>query len=85
MLKQRRKRYTENWQPVSLYDSEGYFRGQAIFETEKEARKYMKIYQSTLQVRNEQNNSNNQDRKIFRENERPEISYPPYYKRHRYN
>jgi hypothetical protein len=53
VLKQRPKRYTENWRPVSLYDSEGYFRGQAIFETEKEARKYMKIYQSTLQVGNE--------------------------------
>ena len=76
---------TETSQAVSLYDSQDYFRGQAIFETEKEARKYMKIYQSTLQVRNEQNNSNNQDRKIFRENKRPKISYPPYYKRHRYN
>jgi hypothetical protein len=93
VLKQRRKRYTENWQPVSLYDSEGYFRGQAIFETEKEARKYMKIYQLTLQVRNEQNHSNNQDRKIridlkiFKESEKPQISsYPSFYfKRRRYN
>jgi hypothetical protein len=65
ILKQKRKRYAETWQPVSLYNSEDYFRGQAIFETEKEARKHMEIYQSRLQARNNSNtSSNNQNNKI---------------------
>jgi hypothetical protein len=55
---------SENWQPVALYDNENYFRGPAVFETEKEARKYMEIYESKLQARNDSNTSNNQNNKI---------------------
>jgi hypothetical protein len=68
-------------------------RGQAIFETEKEARSYMKLCESRLQARSEQNQSNNQnnkiriDLKIFRESEKPQVSsYPSFYfKRHGYS
>jgi hypothetical protein len=90
-LKQKRKRYAENWQAVSLYDSEDYFRGQAIFETESEAKYYMKKYQSMLQARNDSTNSNNPDKKIniqlkiFAEKEIPQISYPFYYKKRSYS
>ena len=94
VLKQKRlNSRTETWQHVSLYDSQDYFRGQAIFETEKEARSYMKLCESRLQARSEQNQSNNQnnkiriDLKIFRESEKPQVSsYPSFYfKRHGYS
>jgi hypothetical protein len=53
VLKQRRPRSrinanTETWQPVSLYDSEDYFRGQAIFETEREAQAYLLKYNARI-------------------------------------
>jgi hypothetical protein len=85
VLKQKRKhyKYKDNWQPVSLYDSEDYFRGPAIFETEKEARSYMKKYQLKIQAKNDSNMSNNQDKKIniqlkiFKENEKLEMNQIP--------
>jgi hypothetical protein len=36
---------------VSLYDSENHFRGPAIFETEKEAEEYLKVYLERMQKR----------------------------------
>jgi hypothetical protein len=90
VLKQKRPHSrTETWQPVSLYDSEDYFRGQAIFDTEKEVRSYMKLYELRLRARSEQNNSNNQNRKIridlkiFKESEKPQMNQVPFVFSHR--
>jgi hypothetical protein len=75
----------ESWQAVSLYDSENYFRGPAVFETEIDAKKYLKIYQSRLTNWNEQNQSNNYVSKssvqlrIFKESERPPVDLPFYH------
>jgi hypothetical protein len=83
-LKQKRAHNHYNtWQPVSLYDSEDYFRGPAIFETEKEAKSYMKKYNDRLtnSNRNNLNRSYNQENnkikiqlKIFKENEKLQIN-----------
>ena len=84
ILKQKRAHNHYNtWQPVSLYDSEDYFRGPAIFETEKEAKSYMKKYNDRLtnSNRNNLNRSYNQENnkikiqlKIFKENEKLQIN-----------
>jgi ubiquitin C-terminal hydrolase len=89
VLKQKRKYHdTESWQPVSLYDNENHFRGEAIFETEKDAEEYMKIYSDRLaNKRNEQNKSNNYvsktsvQLKIFEENEKLKTDFLPLYRR----
>jgi hypothetical protein len=91
IIKTKRSKHTrsENWQPVSLYDSEDYFRGQAIFEIEKEAKLYMKKYNGRVTNRNNSTKPNNPDKKIkialkiFAEDEKPQISYPFYYIRRR--
>lgn len=47
------------WQTVSLYDNENHFRGQACFDNKRDAQEYMKIYNSMLTNRNEQQNQSN--------------------------
>ena len=89
-MKQKRAAHSRNgtWQVASLYDNENHFRGQAIFETEKEAHKYMKIYNDRLQTRNDSNNSsnnpdskinNNIQLKIFAEKEKPQDQQMPFF------
>ena len=92
-MKQNRAAQSRNgtWQDVPLYDNENHFRGQAIFETEKEAHEYMKIYNDRLQTRNDLNMSNNHGSKInvqlkiFEENDKPQVDSPFYYKKRSYN
>ena len=64
ILKQKRirKRYSERWQPVSLYDSQDYFRGQAIFENLNDARSYKKRYIERILSINDLKNYND---KVF--------------------
>ena len=77
-MKQKRAAHSHNgtWQDVSLLDSDGYFRGQAIFETEKEALKYLEIYNDRLQKRmlNNPCSKMNIQLKVFKEGERSEIN-----------
>jgi hypothetical protein len=63
ILKQKRirKHYSEKWQTVSLYDSEDYFRGQAIFETLSDAKSYKKKYNERIQTRKDLNRYDNQN------------------------
>jgi hypothetical protein len=68
ILKQKRirKHYSENWQPVSLYDPEDYFRGQAIFENVSDARSYKKKYnERIIEARNDSNTPSNHNNKIY--------------------
>jgi hypothetical protein len=67
ILKQKRirKHYSEKWQPVSLYDSEDYFRGQATFETLSDAKSYKKKYNERIQTRKDLNRYDNQNYKIY--------------------
>ena len=67
ILKQKRirKHYSEKWQPLSLYDSEDYFRGQAIFETLSDATSYKKKYDERIQTRKDLNRYDNQNYKIY--------------------
>jgi hypothetical protein len=90
VLKQKRKHYNsyqETWQPVSLFDSNGNFRGAAIFETKRQAESYLKTYQKRLETRNDNNHSNNEASKIsiklqiFQEDQKPATSYSLFYKR----
>jgi NhaP-type Na+/H+ and K+/H+ antiporter len=61
VLKQKRKHHAKkkDWQTVSLFNETNNFLGPAVFETEKDAQEYMKIYKSRLINWNEQNQSNN--------------------------
>jgi hypothetical protein len=81
--------YNGTWQPVSLYDSDGYFRGPAIFDNKRGAQEYMRIYNDRLQTRNNLNMSNNHDSKInnnniiqlkiFAEKEKPQDQQMPFF------
>jgi hypothetical protein len=57
ILKQKRirKHYSERWQPVALYDLDGYFRGQAIFQNLDDARYYKKRYTERINLKNYSN------------------------------
>jgi hypothetical protein len=87
VLRQKHRYCAEKWQDVSLIDSDNYFRGAAIFETEDEAISYMKIYEQKLQARNEQNHGNNRNNriniilKIFQQEEKPVMVQPSFYRR----
>jgi hypothetical protein len=40
-----------NWDTISLYDENGSFRGEARFETKKEAEAYLKLYKEKINKR----------------------------------
>ena len=89
VLRQKSKRYPGDWQPVSLYNEDNNFLGQAVFETEREAISYMKKYSERIANKNNLNMLNNFDTKIniqlkiFVENEKPADMNPiPFYKKH---
>ncbi len=42
---------TGNWDTISLYDENGSFRGEASFETKKEAEAYLKLYKDKINKR----------------------------------
>jgi hypothetical protein len=60
-----RKHYSDKWQTVSLYDSQGYFRGQAIFERISDAKSYKKKYNEKIQTRKDLNRYDNRNYKIY--------------------
>ena len=82
VLRQERKHSrSENWQPVSLYNEDNNFLGQVVFETEREAKSYMKKYNGRI-IANNRDNLNmsnnygskiNVQLKIFVENEKPDL------------
>ena len=93
VLKQKHKHHAkkEDWQVVSLFNETNNFLGPAVFETEKEAQAYMKIYRSRLTNWNEQNQSNNYvsktsvQLKVFKESKRPQADLPFYRRKQQYN
>ena len=59
-----------------------------MFDNKKEAEEYKKLYQERIKKRNEDNQSNNQRSRIavklqiFKENEKPKLERPIFFKRY---
>ena len=71
------KNFKEQYEVVSYYGPDGFFRGQATFRTRNEAEAYLKLYQTRIAKRNQQNNGHNKittDFKIVHSEEAPKLA-----------
>jgi hypothetical protein len=87
VIRQRRP-YSKNqgWIPVSLFDSEGYYRGPTYFDSKAEAEAYLKIYMRRIEERVKKLSKKEADfgdkymlklkTKIFKEDRIPSIASP---------
>jgi hypothetical protein len=72
----------EQYEVVSYYGPDGFFRGQATFTNKKDAEAYLLLYQSRIEKRNQENNSHNGhtkitlDLKIIKSEEMPKLPIP---------
>jgi hypothetical protein len=73
------KNFKDQYEVVSFYGLDGFFRGQATFTNKKDAEEYLLLYRHRVEKRNQECNGHNKittDLKIVKSSEMPKLPIP---------